>query len=108
MTSLFTDPSATLTVLADAAGTSGTGGADSSDGPAVLGFILLLLIALVVVAYLALFLGSLVSVLRSRNLTAGGKLLWVIAIFVFQLLGPLVWFLWGRGAQLSRYPPYRR
>lgn len=57
-----------------------------------------------VVGYLTLFIGALVGIMRSPTLTTGGKVLWVVIIFVFQLLGPVVWFLWGRNAQLSRTP----
>jgi hypothetical protein len=77
----------------------------STDISGLWSVVLLILAAALVVAYLALFIGALVSILRSPVLTGGGKVLWVVVIFVFQLLGPLAWFLWGRHAQLSR-PPY--
>lgn len=89
-----------MTFLAQAP--DGTDYSDSSGGWFFVIFVILG-IALVV-AYLMLFIGALVGILRSPTLTAGGKLLWVVVIFVFQLLGPLVWFIWGRHAQLSRSP----
>ncbi len=87
--------------LAETTGTSDSGG---------WWFVVLILVAAVVIALAVLFIAALVSILRTRTLTVGGKVLWVIAAFVFPVLGPLVWFLWGRGAQLSRGPyrgPYR-
>lgn len=92
--------SPTATHLADASRDSGT-----PEWLATVGLVLLVILGIgLVVGYLVLFIGSLISVLSSRTLTGGGKLLWVVAIFVFQLLGPLAWFLWGRNAQLSRPP----
>ncbi|WP_313095371.1 PLD nuclease N-terminal domain-containing protein [Corynebacterium variabile] len=67
-------------------------------------FVGMVFLALVALACVVLFIAALVSILSSRSLTVGGKLLWCIAVFVFQFFGPLVWFLWGRNAQLSRQP----
>ena len=101
MTSLAIDSSTALTVLAQAADT--TSSPDSSGWWFVGGSF----IAVVAVACVVLFIAALVSILSSRSLTGGGKLLWIIAVFVFQFFGPLVWFLWGRDARLSRQPSYR-
>ncbi|WP_312802847.1 PLD nuclease N-terminal domain-containing protein [Corynebacterium variabile] len=89
----------TPTFLAQAADSSST--SDSSGWWFIFGVFL----ALVAIACVVLFISALVSILRSRSLTTGGKLLWCIAVFVFQFFGPLVWFLWGRNAQVSR-PTY--
>jgi hypothetical protein len=55
-----------------------------------------------VVAALAavLFISSLISILASPRYTGGGKLLWIIGIFVFPIAGPLVWWLGGRNARI--------
>lgn len=55
-----------------------------------------------VVAALAaiLFISSLISILASPRYTGGGKLLWIIGIFVFPMIGPLVWWLGGRNARI--------
>lgn len=55
-----------------------------------------------VVAALAavLFISSLISILASPRYTGGGKLLWIIGIFVFPIAGPLVWWLGGRKARI--------
>jgi len=63
-----------------------------------------LIVGLVVigVALFVLFIAALVSVLRSRVLTGGGKVLWILVVFAFPFLGPLGWFIWGR-----KQPSYR-
>lgn len=105
MTSLAIDSPTALTVLAQTADT--TSSPDSSGWWFVGGSFIAVLIAVVAVACIVLFIAALVSILSSRSLTGGGKLLWIIAVFVFQFFGPLVWFLWGRDARLSRQPSYR-
>lgn len=82
--------------------TDTTSDSDASGWWAVIGLLFFVLLVIVAVGGVVLFIAALVSILSSRRLTFGGKLLWCIAVFVFQLIGPLVWFLWGRKAQLSR------
>ncbi|MCQ9389475.1 PLD nuclease N-terminal domain-containing protein [Brevibacterium sp. 50QC2O2] len=77
---------------------SSAGATDNSG----LGFLVLVFMGLAVIAWLALFIAALISIVMSPNLTLGGKLLWVIAVFAFPFLGSLVWFIWGRSAQLNR------
>ncbi len=59
-------------------------------------------VVLAVIAALAaiLFISSLISILASPRYTGGGKLLWIIGIFVFPIAGPLVWWLGGRNARI--------
>ncbi|MCZ4067909.1 PLDc N-terminal domain-containing protein [Microbacterium sp. H37-C3] len=59
-------------------------------------------VVLAVIAALAaiLFISSLISILASPRYTGGGKLLWIIGIFVFPIAGPLVWWLGGRKARI--------
>ena len=52
-----------------------------------------------------LFLGALVSVLGSP-LTGGMKLVWVVVTFAAPVLGPLVWFVFGRRDAYRRMPAY--
>ncbi|MEV0449863.1 PLD nuclease N-terminal domain-containing protein [Streptomyces sp. NPDC050600] len=49
----------------------------------------------VCLALLALFVGALVSIVRS-GLTRGMKLIWVVFAFVAPLIGSLLWFFIGR------------
>lgn len=61
-------------------------------------------LALIVVAGLvALFVAAVVSVLRSPRLTGTGRILWIIAVLIFPLLGPLAWFLVGRRSSAEVY-----
>ena len=62
----------------------------------------MVVMVLAVIAWLALFIAALISIVISPNLTGGGKILWLIVVFVFPFLGTLVWFVWGRNAQLNR------
>ncbi|WHE35238.1 PLDc N-terminal domain-containing protein [Microbacterium sp. BDGP8] len=58
-------------------------------------------VSAVVAAVVAiLFISSLISILASPRYTGGGKLLWIIGIFVFPIAGPLVWWLGGRKARI--------
>ncbi|MDD7944833.1 PLDc N-terminal domain-containing protein [Microbacterium sp. NE2HP2] len=58
-------------------------------------------VSAVVAAVVAiLFISSLISILASPRYTGGGKLLWIIGIFVFPIAGPLVWWLGGRNARI--------
>lgn len=62
---------------------------------------MLLLAVLAVVGLVTLFIAALVSVVKSPRLMAGGKLVWIVVVFCFPFLGPLVWFLWGRHVQTT-------
>lgn len=58
-----------------------------------------LILPVVAVVGAALWVGTLVSVLRTAvPLRAAG---WVAATFVFPVLGPIVWFLAGRSHELA-------
>ncbi|MFJ5680081.1 PLD nuclease N-terminal domain-containing protein [Streptomyces sp. NPDC093097] len=48
-----------------------------------------------VVAFVALFVGALVSILKAR-MDGGMKLVWVVFAFIAPILGSLLWFLIGR------------
>jgi Phospholipase_D-nuclease N-terminal len=61
------------------------------------------LAVVICVGLLALFVAALLSVLRSPRLTGTGRVVWIIAVFVFPLLGPLAWFLVGRRSSAEVY-----
>lgn len=61
----------------------------------------LVVVLSVVVALVLLFLAALVSVLRAPGLGGAARAVWVVAVLVFPLLGPLAWFLAGRRATAS-------
>ncbi|MBD8506027.1 PLDc N-terminal domain-containing protein [Hoyosella sp. G463] len=61
---------------------------------------LVILLAVVAIAALVLFIAALVSVLSSTVLSGVGKIVWILLIFVFPLLGPLLWFFLGRNVRI--------
>jgi F0F1-type ATP synthase assembly protein I len=46
-----------------------------------------------------LFIVAMITILVSRRYTGGGKLVWVLLVFVLPVVGPIVWLIWGRRAQ---------
>lgn len=61
----------------------------------LLDIVLAVLVLAVMVGFMALFVGALVSVLRSR-LSGGMKLVWSVLVFIAPVLGAVLWFLIGR------------
>lgn len=51
----------------------------------------------VIILELALALTALVHVLKHPNYRFGNRALWVIVVLLFQIIGPVVYFLFGRG-----------
>jgi hypothetical protein len=58
--------------------------------------------AAVVVAHVVLLLAAIWSISSSRQLTGAGRLLWIVVVLAFPLLGSVGWFLGGRSARLDR------
>lgn len=73
----------------------------ADGGGLILGLSLTLLFVFlaIVLAQVVLFVAGLVSVLRNDKYSGPGKLLWVVAMFFFPIIGPLVWFLFGRNVR---------
>ena len=46
---------------------------------------------------LALALTALIHVLRHPHYKFGNKALWIVVVLLFQIVGPIVYFLLGRG-----------
>jgi NADH:ubiquinone oxidoreductase subunit 6 (subunit J) len=63
----------------------------------------LVVVIVVAVAQIVLFVAGVLSVLRSPRVTGAGRLVWIAAMFVFPLLGPLAWFFVGRRASADIY-----
>jgi phospholipase D-like protein len=53
-----------------------------------------LLAAAAVVAWIAVWILVAVRVIRREDLSVAGKIMWLIAILVFPIVGLLVYFLW--------------
>lgn len=60
---------------------------------ALIGLVLLIAIPLII------FIAALVSILSSSRYTVCGKVVWIVVTFTFPILGPIVWFIWGRNAE---------
>ncbi|HIW90123.1 MAG TPA: PLDc N-terminal domain-containing protein [Candidatus Corynebacterium avicola] len=64
-------------------------------------FILLVLMAAAVIAWLVMFLLALFEILKHRTITGGSKVVWIIISFACPVLGPILWFIWGRKGALG-------
>lgn len=72
-----------------------TAAANDNGGSMVtlIGLVLLIAIPLVI------FICALISIVSSSRYTLFGKILWIVVTFTFPILGPIVWFIWGRNAE---------
>ena len=75
----------------------------ANDAQNVAAGIWIAVVIAVAVAAVAVFVAGLISVLGSRRLTTTGRVVWVIAMFVFPLLGPIAWFVFGRRSAAAIY-----
>ena len=51
----------------------------------------------IIILELALAITALVHVLKHPNYKFGNKILWIIVVLFIQIIGPVVYFLFGRG-----------
>lgn len=51
------------------------------------------------IAELALGITALVHVLRHPHYRFGNKVMWAIVVMVFQIIGPVIYFVFGRGEE---------
>jgi hypothetical protein len=58
-----------------------------------------LVLALVVVVFAAAWLAASLTILRANELTTVTRAIWLAAVFVFPVLGPIVWFASRRSAR---------
>lgn len=56
----------------------------------------LLLLAPLVIFELVLMVAALVDLIKREKVTGGNKLVWVLLIIFINIIGPLVYFIWGR------------
>ena len=52
-----------------------------------------------IVAELALAITALIHVLRHPTYRFGNKIVWVIVVLLVQIIGPIVYFVFGRGEE---------
>lgn len=53
----------------------------------------------VIVLGLGLAITALVHVLRHPNYRFGNKPMWIVIVLIVQFIGPVVYFIWGRGEE---------
>lgn len=51
----------------------------------------------IIILELALAITALVHVLKHPNYKFGNKILWIVVVLFIQIIGPVVYFLFGRG-----------
>ena len=49
------------------------------------------------IAWLIIFIITLVSIVKNPNHGGGGKFVWILVTFFLGLLGSILWLLFGRG-----------
>jgi hypothetical protein len=53
----------------------------------------------IIIIELALALTALVHVLRHPNYRFGNKVIWIIIVLCIQIVGPIIYFVFGRGEE---------
>lgn len=53
----------------------------------------------IIIIDLALALTALVHVLRHPNYRFGNKVIWIIIVLFVQIIGPIIYFVFGRGEE---------
>ena len=53
----------------------------------------------IIIIELALALIALVHVLRHPNYRFGNKIIWIIIVLFVQIIGPIIYFVFGRGEE---------
>lgn len=51
----------------------------------------------VIIAEMALAIVALVHVIKHPHYRFGNQVLWILIVLLFQIIGPLVYFIFGRG-----------
>lgn len=72
------------------------------EGLAFFSGLFAVLAGLVLLALIVLVIWALVSIIANRDVTGGGKLLWVIGVLWVPLFGAVAWFVVGRKGHLNR------
>ncbi|WP_285758024.1 PLD nuclease N-terminal domain-containing protein [Nocardiopsis ansamitocini] len=74
---------------------TGAAGGAFATAALIIGAVLALLVVVLIIA-------ALISILIHKNLTAGGKLLWVLGVLYLPVLGSVAWFVVGKKGYLNR------
>ena len=57
-----------------------------------------------IIVELTLMIVSLVDLAKREKVRGGSRLVWALVIIFFNLIGPVVYLLWGRESGIERYP----
>ncbi|WP_236538689.1 PLD nuclease N-terminal domain-containing protein [Spiractinospora alimapuensis] len=73
-----------------------------NEGLAFFSGLFAVLAGIALLALIVLVIWALVSILAHKDLTGGGKLLWVIGVLWVPLFGAVAWFVVGRKGNINR------
>ena len=74
-----------------------------ANGLGISGAVIAALVPLVVIE-VGLWIWALVDLVRRDRFRGGSKLLWVLIIILFGVVGPIVYLAWGRNAEPPQDP----
>jgi hypothetical protein len=52
-----------------------------------------------IIAQLTLAIVALIHVLRHPHYRFGNKIIWILVVLIFQMIGPIAYFVFGRGEE---------
>ncbi len=61
-----------------------------------------IIIVLIVAVMLVLWIAAIVSIVKHPDASQNARIIWILIVVVFPLLGSLVWLVTGRSALLKR------
>ena len=64
-----------------------------------------IIIVLVSAGTLALWIAAIVSIVKHPDASQTAKVVWIVIVVIFPLLGSLIWFVTGRSALLNKTGP---
>lgn len=53
----------------------------------------------IIIVEMALMLTALIHVLKHKKYKFGSQVLWIVIVVFFQIIGPIVYFVFGRGEE---------
>lgn len=77
----------------------------SDEGRLTLAISAYVVLGIIALAIVVSFVLCLISIISSARYTGGGKLLWAVLVFVFPIIGPVVWWVGGRKAIIRTEVP---
>ena len=65
----------------------------------------IILIVVVVAVMLPLWIAAIVSIVKHPDASQTAKVVWIVIVIIFPLLGSLIWFATGRSALVKKSGP---